>query len=778
MAHNGNADKGTNWGIEPLLKLGSDAFDYWADAAQRTVIYADVKRQRGDQYREHLSQEAPNVLNFPSKLLLSGLELARPVNYALAHILPSVDRPTDPNKRPFIIVDPRAGHGPGVGGFKPESEVGAALKEGHPCYFVGFLPDPVPGQTVEDVMRAEAAFVRHVGELHLGQDKPVVIGNCQAGWQILMTASVWPELFGPIIVAGAPMSYWAGDNPMRYAGGLLGGSWMTALAGDIGAGRFDGATLVQNFENLDPANTLWKKNYNLYSKIDTEPQRYLEFEKYWGGYVFLNDIEMQYIVDNLFIGNKLATAQLLTSDGIRIDFRNIRSPIVVFSSYGDNITPPPQALGWITDLYRNDDEILSHDQTIIYATHDDIGHLGIFVSSSVGRKEHQEFASAIDLIDLLPAGVYQATVETNAGQALTEAPDEDGQFLSLEVRSVADVRGIVRQDLESEKRFAAVARLSQSNLGLYRQFVQPWVRAAVTPDIAPWIERMHPLRLSHQWSSAHPLAQPVAALAEQARENRHRAESDNPFILAQEMVSSAIAASLDQYRDARDHMCAVMFESIYSAPLVQALTGMTADQAVPPRPHPGDTPEHRAFVAQEISQLDERMTDGGLLEAGVRALFYVLQARGEADGRHFRQARELYGPTASEKLPPDLFKRIVREQAKLMRHDPDAAIGAIAHLLSPFFTEEIRHVADALEQLILLRGTPTAEERDRLAEMLTLFGGSGRQTALLPQPARAPLTSETPTLALTPVSDIAGKKRSPDPQRKVSPRRQSAKPAK
>lgn len=778
MAHNGNADKGTNWGIEPLLKLGSDAFDYWADAAQRTVIYADVKRQRGDQYREHLSQEAPNVLNFPSKLLLSGLELARPVNYALAHILPSVDRPTDPNKRPFIIVDPRAGHGPGVGGFKPESEVGAALKEGHPCYFVGFLPDPVPGQTVEDVMRAEAAFVRHVGELHLGQDKPVVIGNCQAGWQILMTASVWPELFGPIIVAGAPMSYWAGDNPMRYAGGLLGGSWMTALAGDIGAGRFDGATLVQNFENLDPANTLWKKNYNLYSKIDTEPQRYLEFEKYWGGYVFLNDIEMQYIVDNLFIGNKLATAQLLTSDGIRIDFRNIRSPIVVFCSYGDNITPPPQALGWITDLYRNDDEILSHDQTIIYATHDDIGHLGIFVSSSVGRKEHQEFASAIDLIDLLPAGVYQATVETNAGQALTEAPDEDGQFLSLEVRSVADVRGIVRQDLESEKRFAAVARLSQSNLGLYRQFVQPWVRAAVTPDIAHWIERMHPLRLSHQWSSAHPLAQPVAALAEQARENRHRAEPDNPFILAQEMVSSAIAASLDQYRDARDHMCAVIFESIYSAPLIQALTGMTADQALPPRPHPGDTPEHRAFVAQEISQLDERMTDGGLLEAGVRALFYVLQARGEADGRHFRQARELYGPTSSEKLPPGLFKRIVREQAKLMRHDPDAAIGAIAHLLSPFSTEEIRHVADALEQLILLRGTPAAAERDRLAEMLTLFGGNGRQSELLLPPPQAPLTSETPALALTPVSDIAGKKPSPDPQRKALPRRQSAKPAK
>jgi poly(3-hydroxyalkanoate) synthetase len=36
---------------------------------------------------------------------------------------------------------------------------------------------------------------------------------------------------------------------------------------------------------------------------------------------------------------------LLTSDGVRIDLRNIRSPILVFCSYGDNITPPAQALG-------------------------------------------------------------------------------------------------------------------------------------------------------------------------------------------------------------------------------------------------------------------------------------------------------------------------------------------------------------------------------------------------------------------------------------------------
>ena len=89
----------------------------------------------------------------------------------------------------------------------------------------------------------------------------------------MMLASMRPELFGPIIVAGSPLSYWAGapqQNPMRYTAGLLGGTWMTALLGDAGNGKFDGAWLVSNFENLNPANTLWSKHYNLYSKIDTE----------------------------------------------------------------------------------------------------------------------------------------------------------------------------------------------------------------------------------------------------------------------------------------------------------------------------------------------------------------------------------------------------------------------------------------------------------------------------------------------------------------------------
>ena len=174
----------------------------------------------------------------------------------------------------------------------------------------------MPGQTIEDIAHAEAIFLEKVIALHpQAEGKPCVIGNCQAGWAIMMLAALRPELFGPIIVAGSPLSYWAGVRgkyPMRYSGGLLGGSWLTALTSDVGHGKFDGAWLVQNFENQNPANTLWTKSYNLYSKIDTEAPRYLDFERWWGGHVNLNAEEIQFIVDELFINNNLSSGTIKT----------------------------------------------------------------------------------------------------------------------------------------------------------------------------------------------------------------------------------------------------------------------------------------------------------------------------------------------------------------------------------------------------------------------------------------------------------------------------------
>ncbi|MBN8924501.1 MAG: DUF3141 domain-containing protein [Rhodanobacter sp.] len=744
MSKNGNATPSVA-PVQPVdaLSLAGAASDYLIDAWQRSLLYADVRRQRGNQYRAHLLERAPNVLHFEAELLMSGLELPRPVNYGLARIVPPAGKAVDPARRPFVVVDPRAGHGPGIGGFKPDSEIGAALEAGHPCYFVGFLPDPVPGQTVEDVMRAEAAFVRKVAELHPDSiGKPTVIGNCQAGWQVLMTAAVWPELFGPIILAGAPLSYWAGDNPMRYAGGLTGGSWLTAMTSDLGAGRFDGAWLVQNFERLDPANTLWSKQYNVYAKVDTEGPRYLEFEKYWGGHVFLEGGEMQYIVDNLFIGNKLATAELVTSDGTSIDLRNIRSPIVVFCSYGDNITPPGQALGWITDLYRDDDDVVDHDQTIVFATHDSIGHLGIFVSASVGRKEHRELASNIDLIDGLPAGIYRAVVDDVHEEHPGATPAAPSYLMTIRRSSVEEVRGIVRPDADEERRFAAAARISEINLALYRNTVQPWVRACSAGWSAAWLQKLHPMRIGYEWwSDQHPWAGWVAALAEQARKQRWPVTADNPFLHAQQAMSNAVVDLLDGYRDARDRLYAQSFKAIYGSPVARALAGQSSNSASPARPHPGDSPEHRRWLAERQSRVRDSVNRGGLAEAGIRALYHVLDVRGQIDDRLSHCATRLIG-TKLDAAGADALRRMVRAQSLLMRLDGEAAVAAIPALLATTSPARRSQALSAIQAMLDSGDALTAEEQERLQRIRQLFvPGSAQDADPVPSTGKPPRRS-------------------------------------
>ena len=56
------------------------------------------------------------------------------------------------------------------------------------------------------------------------------------------------------------------------------------------------------------------------------------------------------------------------------------------------------------------EEIVANGQTIVYTLHHSIGHLGIFVSGKVATKEHGEFVSCMELIDVLPPGLYEAVI--------------------------------------------------------------------------------------------------------------------------------------------------------------------------------------------------------------------------------------------------------------------------------------------------------------------------------------------------------------------------------
>lgn len=721
-----NVNEGTqhDWLAELVaVPGGGGAFgEYLVDTAQRTILFWDLLRRRSEQYYAQKAQAIPHVLSFDAELVLDGRTFERPVNYLLARIKPPADVVINPKKRPFIVVDPRAGHGPGIGGFKADSELGVALRAGHPCYFVGFTPEPMPGQTIEDVMHAEAVFVEKVLDIHPEADgKPCVIGNCQAGWAVMMLAATRPELCGPLIVVGSPLSYWAGiegESPMRYSGGLLGGSWLAALASDLGNGKFDGGHLVANFENLNPANTLWSKQYDIWATVDTGAERYLEFEKWWGGHVNLNGEEIQWIVDNLFVGNRLATAEIVTGAGERIDLRNIRSPIICFCSQGDNITPPPQALGWIVDLYATDDDIRAGGQTIVYAVHESIGHLGIFVSGTVAKKEHQEFASNIDLIDVLPPGLYEAVMTPKTSDTAHPELIHGDWIVRFEPRSLEDVREIVRPSLDNERRFAAARRLSEINLGLYRSFLQPLVKAVANDRFASWLRKLNPSELPLEYFSIrNPMMGPVARLAERIREQRDRASLDNPFMSWQTAVSEAMVTALNGWRDLRDNMVEQIFLMSYGSPLLQALAGLRAcDEG--PRRRPGNEPERTAFIKERIAELRAKIAEGDPVEATIRGLVYIVMGGPGIDERAFNQLAQLRRSYSS--LTLEQFKRLVRNQYfSLLLHE-EAALAAIPSML-PTDSESRMKLLEDLRLTVSAAGDLGEEQAKRLARIEALF---------------------------------------------------------
>jgi hypothetical protein len=659
----------------------------------------DTLRERGNLFIEHHEQGKPAVLKFDHELLIDGRTLEHPVNYNLLRILPEPGVEIDPDQRPFVVVDPRAGHGPGIGGSKYDSQVGVAMRAGHPVYFVTFRPEPEPGQTLLDVGRAEALFLEEVARRHPGAPKPCVIGNCQAGWAVAMLAAVRPELMGPIVLNGAPLSYWAGvedKNPMRYTGGLLGGKWLATLTSDLGNGKFDGAWLVHNFENLNPANTLWSKQYNLYSRIDSEGPRYLDFEKWWGGFFLLNAEEMDFIVNNLFIGNKLGRGAIQLPDGRFINLLNIRAPIVIFASFGDNITPPQQALNWIVDVYRTDEDILKDDQVIVYTLHEEVGHLGIFVSGGVACKQHAEFVNTMDMIEILPPGLYEMVIE-NKNPFVRRADLIKGDYVvRFERRKLDDIRAL-DDGRRDEDYFTSVAAVSDINDQMYRMFLQPWVKLFSNEQTARILRAMHPNRMNYYlWSDMNPWLAPIKALAEQIRENRRPVVDDNYYATLERDQSENIVNALNAYRDFRDNLERNVFKAIYGP------FGFGALFPAEPVEVPLD-PEREAAAAAEIERLRNSMEEGGLGEAVTRIVMAAVLRMGMIDHRTFAvrdEIRQMYPKEVA--ATPEQARQRIRDQFFMLVLDEDRAIRALAKLLP---TREDRVLAlETAGRLLMIEG--------------------------------------------------------------------------
>ncbi len=557
--------------------------------------------------------------------------------------------------------------------------------------------------------------------------KPAVLGNCQGGWATALVAASNPHVTGPIVLNGAPMSYWAGTrgkNPLRYMGGLAFGAMPALLASDLGNGLFDGADLVLNFEKMNPGNTWWSKYYTVFANVDTEGPRFRGFEKWWSSFYYMNESEIRWIVENLFVGNKLQRGVAVLGHGA-VDLREIKAPIIVFASKGDDITPPPQALNWIAEVYGDEREIRARGQKILYVVHEEIGHLGIFVSAKVARKEHDRIVTTLDAVEALAPGLYEMHIEKIVADGA-----EPHYVVGFEERAIADLRAL-DDGQDDETPFAVVARLSEFWVDLYEMAARPLVQAMVTPASAHAMTQAHPLRLRRTLlSDKNPATLPIAPLAEAARTARKPAPPANPFFKTEKLFAGLIAQTMDFWRDVKSATDELTFFSIYANPL---LAGLARTETAEPNIGLDATMRELPAVRESV----RNVAQGGYVEAVLRMLILMARSRGEVRQSRLERSNAILRsaePFAS--LGEEERTRLINTQTLIIDFEPEQAIATLPTLL-PHAADRERAIA-LVEQIA---GDP-AEMSEPTVLMLAHLRAALGLPAGAAQPAQLSFASE------------------------------------
>ncbi|WP_431267679.1 DUF3141 domain-containing protein [Dankookia sp. P2] len=365
---------------------------------------------------------------------------------------------------------------------------------------------------------------------------------------------------------------------------------------------------------------------------------------------------------------------------MRVDLRNIRSPICVLCSWGDDITPPQQALNWILDLYASDDDLVAQAQTIVYCVHPKVGHLGIFVSGAIARKEHAGFVELLDLIEALPPGLYEMLIDDKKPGMRAEALVTDRYVTRFEQRSITDIAALCG-DREGERPFEVVRKLSEVNAGLYEQLAAPAVQALSSEPMAAAGRRLHPLRVQ-RWamSDLNPMVWPIAAAAAMVRGSRRACAEDNPFRAMERDMAQGVERAIENASNARHKAVEQVFGLLYDTPLARAATGLAAQSAPVPL---GADPLRRDLARREVEALRAGAEKGTLQDGIVRILLLMMNEKGAIDERTYRALQAVRNelPTRHRPTPAEVHE-VARRQALLLRTDRAAAVRGLSEIFA------------------------------------------------------------------------------------------------
>jgi hypothetical protein len=440
----------------------------------------------------------------------------------------------------------------------------------------------------------------------------------------------------------------------------------------------------------------------------------------------MNREEIEWITRNLFVGNKLWKGETSAGSGKVFDLREIKSPIILFASMGDNITPPQQAFNWVADVYGSTEEIKARGQVIVGLMHQNIGHLGIFVSGKVAKKEHAQIVEVLKSVEVLPPGLYAMAIKEHKG-----AGGKIEYEVEFRERNLEEMAGrLNRIGRVDEKPFEAVEKLSEFNQSAYELFGRPFVQAISHEGAAEVARELHPLRMQ-RWaiSSVNPWLAWLPSVAETVKRERREVGPDHPARKAERFLSEAVSASFDHYREIRDAISEAAFFEIYGS-MFSLFLAETGDGAK------GGAAPADALELPVVKDALAAIGKGGFPEALTRTAALI----GRKGPTVSLERVALKGEIAREyrDLLPDLaldqWRRIRGEQDIIVRYAPEQALATLPRLLADPADRErlLRFFERLLSDERIREIGPSAGQREmisRVADVLAVPAARRRRTA-------------------------------------------------
>ena len=253
---------------------------------------------------------------------------------------------------------------------------------------------------------------------------------------------------------------------------------------------------------------------------------------------------------------------------------------------------------------------------------------------------------------------------------------------------------------------------------------------------------------------------PLNVMAQAVRENRRPVAADNPLVETEQAVARQIEQALDRYREVRDRGQEVLFKTIYTSPLVEALAGVRAPYADVRKPRARD--EHaEQILAARIAAIKAREEHGGFAEAVLRIMLAVAQAEHMFDARGFRLAQRIKQEHPVLRLIPRAqIRAAAKEEAFMLRFDQERALAALPLMLPS--ESERREAVDIVRRIGDADGEITPESEAMLAQIERILGLD-----------RKPGAAEPPAGASEAAREATAARRS-TPARKTGARRNGA----